>query len=167
MNSGTERRRALPEAQHGLVFEVRSAAIWIQMRLGVQAALCARPEDLEACNPKTELGKVVRGLVMEAGKGRSTALKTLLRFLEYVEDQEIAAAQRMMPDIAWDWSMDGVWLTKADFSAESEEAAAAATPQGARVMAKSEVPPTRQQRRYLARIAEKEAARNAPPPLAA
>lgn len=154
-------------SQHGLVFEVRSAAIWIQMRLGVQAALCARPEDIENCKPRTELGRVVRGLVIEAGKGRSTALKTLLRFLEYVEDEEIEAAQRMLPDIEWDWSADGVWLTRAEASAETHETTRPAPPPSPRAAAKDEVPLSRQQRRYLARLQEKEQAGPAQVPRAA
>lgn len=148
---------------YGLVFEVRSAAIWTQMRLGVQAALCTSPEDIENCKPRTELGRIVRGLVIEAGKGRSTALKTLLRFLEDVEDEEIDAVQRMLPDIEWDWSMDGVWLTRAEGPAEIRESAS----QSPRPITEDEAPLSRQQRRYLARLHEKGETRAAQVPRAA
>ena len=155
----------LKPAIKGLVFEVRSAAIWVQMRLGVQAALCAKPEDVENCKPKTELGKVVRGLVVEACKGRSTAMKTLLRFLEYVEDEEIAALQRTLPDIEWDWTPDGVWLTKPE-AVEEEQVGEGEGRLGARAkrprpssFTTEELSMSRQQRRYLARLHEKKTAR--------
>jgi hypothetical protein len=150
--------------RQGRVLEVRSAAIWIQVRLGVQVALRAKPEDVENCKPKTELGKVVRGLVMEAAKGRATAMKNLMRFLDYVEDEEIEASQRLLPGVEWDWSPDGVWLTKAEPSGEAH--ATHAAPQSSRA-AKDEAPLSRQQRRYLARLQEKEEARAGQIPKAA
>ena len=160
MNKGKD-----SSGRKGLVFELRSAAIWIQIRLGVQAALCAKPEDVENCKPRTELGKVVRGMVVEAAKGRATAMKNLMRFLEYVEDKEVEASQRLLPGVEWDWSADGVWLTRPEPSGEAPTTATAV--QSPYVAARDEAPISRQQRRYLARLQEKEAARAGELPKAA
>jgi len=149
----------------GQVFEIRSAAIWIQIRMGVQAALCAKPEDVENCTPRTELGKVVRGMVIEAAKGRPTALKNLMRFLEYVEDEEVEASQRLLPGVEWDWSPDGVWLTKAEPPGEAHATTTAV--QSPHATEKDKAPLSRQQRRYLARLQEKEEARAGQIPKAA
>ena len=153
--------------------ELRSAAVWAQLRVGVHAALGCRVEVLDNCTPRTVLGRIVRSLVMDAGNGRSTAVKTLMRIIDShrndPEDKGSDASAFLHAGIAWDWSENGKWLTVPEATPDESKSAAEATPAVPRPnQAACETQPlSRQQRRYLARLHAKENARTGPLPQAA
>jgi hypothetical protein len=80
------------------------------LRDGIEAALCADPGVSANCNPRTVLGLIVRGLVLEAGKGKMTAVKMIMQFVDW--DGEDAEPQEISGEAHWDWSADRVWLTR-------------------------------------------------------
>ena len=62
---------------------------------------------------------------MEAAKGKITALKTLLHFMEADESgDDRAAAEGVLPETVGDWSLDGVWLTMPEAEAGKPTTAA-------------------------------------------
>jgi hypothetical protein len=86
---------------------------------GLEAALRADPKVLEKCNPKTGAGLFVRGLVLEAGKGRTTSIRTLMSLIDWEPDKN-QEAEEIVDETGWDWNADGVWQTLPD--AEAAEA---------------------------------------------
>src|SRR2546423_7486531 len=74
---------------------------------GLEAALRADPEVMTNCKPKTCAGGIVRALVLGAGKGKMTALKTLMSLLDWEAEEEGEEPQEHSDEPRWDWS-DGV-----------------------------------------------------------
>jgi len=98
---------------------------------GVEAALRADPDMLERCNPKTGAGRYVRALVLEAGKGKMTAMKTVLSLLDWEPDEDdFEASQAISDGTRWDWSADGVWETMPEAKATEEYVADDRWPDG-------------------------------------
>jgi hypothetical protein len=90
------------------------------LKEGLEAALRANPEVLEKCKPRTGVGLFVRGLVLEAGKGKTTSLRTLMSLVEWESNEEDGQDD---PDGSlWDWSPDGVWETMPEAEPEQGEA---------------------------------------------
>lgn len=75
---------------------------------GLEAALRADPEVLEKCKPKTGLGGIIRGLVLEAGKTKTTPLKQVMSLLDWEEDEN---PSECVDETEWDWSPEGEWET--------------------------------------------------------
>jgi hypothetical protein len=100
------------------------------LKEGLEAALRADPEVLEKCKPKTGAGALVRGLVLEAAKGKMTAFKELMRIVDREPDaEESEDVQGISDEPRWDWGADGVWRTLPEAGAgeapDSEEDSAA------------------------------------------
>jgi dipeptidyl aminopeptidase/acylaminoacyl peptidase len=86
---------------------------------GVEVALRTDPDVLERCKPKTGAGRYARAMVLEAGKGKMTAMKTVLSLLDWEPDEnDPQTSEEMFHDTDWDWSPDGVWLTMPEVEPE-------------------------------------------------
>ena len=90
----------------------KQRALRTVMREGVLAALRADGDVLEACKPRTALGRLVRGLVLEAIEGKAASLRVVMSFVNEEETaQEGEEAEDMPDELQWDWSPEGVWRT--------------------------------------------------------
>src|SRR5579871_4553496 len=92
------------------------------MKEGLEAALRASPERLERCKPKTNLGAFVRGIVLEACKGKATPMKQVMTLLDWPGPKE-EEGEEIPDDTEWDWTEDGVWETRPEAAPEPEEEA--------------------------------------------
>jgi hypothetical protein len=82
------------------------------LREGLEAALRADPQVLENCTPKTGYGRIVRGLVLEAGNAKTTPLKTLMSLIDWEPPAGgDTSSEEVLDDGPWDWNADGVWET--------------------------------------------------------
>jgi hypothetical protein len=88
------------------------------LKEGLEAALRANLELLEKCKPKTGLGGIIRGMVVEASKSKTTPLRQVMALLEWegVED-----ASEFVDETDWDWSPEGVWETMPEEEPERGE----------------------------------------------
>jgi hypothetical protein len=91
------------------------------LKEGLEAALRADAEVLENCKPKTVMGRLVRGMVLEAAKCKATPLKTVMSLLDR-EPDEGGEGQEIFDEPRWDWSREGVWETMPEAAPESEPA---------------------------------------------
>jgi hypothetical protein len=91
------------------------------LKEGLEAALRADADVLENCKPKTVMGRLVRGMVLEAAKCKATPLKTVMSLLDREAD-EGAEDQEIFDEPRWDWSPDGVWETMPEAEPERGEA---------------------------------------------
>ena len=107
------------------------------LKEGLEAALRADPEMLEKCKPKTGLGGIIRGLVLEAGKTKTTPLKLVMSLLAWDEDEN---PNECVDETEWDWSPEGVWETMPEEEPEPVEEA--------------EGPATKELRRRIDRLIE-------------
>ena len=93
------------------------------LKEGLEAALRADAEVMEKCMPKTVMGRLVRGMVLEAAKCKATPLKTVMSLLDW---EPVAGENQEAEDIAdepqWDWSPEGEWLTMPEAAPASEPA---------------------------------------------
>jgi len=112
-----------PKGQAGAKHETAvRRSIRTHLRDGIEAALRANAETLANCKPRTVLGLIVRGLVLEAGNGKMTALKLVLWLLDWnCENEATEAAPGNFELINPDWSTDGVWLAQPNAAAERAE----------------------------------------------
>ena len=110
------------------------------LKEGLEAALRADPEVLEKCKPKTGLGGIIRGLVLEAGKTKTTPLKLVMSLLAWEEDEN---PNECVDETEWDWSPEGVWTTLAEEEPESREP-----------VEEAEGPATKELRRRIDRLIE-------------
>jgi hypothetical protein len=112
--------RGKPDGKTGI--RTKRRKVRAILRDGVEAALRADAEVLENCKPKTPMGRIVRGLVLEAGKGRMTAFKALMSLVDSEPDApDSEDAQALADEPAWDWSADGVWETMPEAEAEKQD----------------------------------------------
>jgi hypothetical protein len=81
------------------------------LKEGLEAALRADPKVLEHCVPRTGAGLIVRGLVLEAGKGRTTSLKTLMSLIDWEPENGEADLAAIPDETQWDWNEEGIWET--------------------------------------------------------
>src|SRR5205814_5880533 len=95
---------------------------------GVPAAPSADPEVLANCTPRTGLGLRIRGMILEAGKGKIAALRMVMQFLDWKGD-ESPESRGISVEPEWDWSREGVWLTMPESEAEEDKADRATVPQ--------------------------------------
>jgi hypothetical protein len=94
------------------------------LKEGLEAALRADPQVLEKCTPKTNYGALVRGLVQEAVKGKTTPLRTLMSLIDWEPPQAGSeASEDVSDDGPWDWNADGVWETMPDPGPEPKDEA--------------------------------------------
>lgn len=121
--------RGKPDGKTGI--RTKRRKVRAILRDGVEAALRADAEVLENCKPKTPMGRIVRGLVLEAGKGRMTAFKALMSLVDSEPDApDSEDAQALADEPAWDWSADGVWETMPEAKATEEYVADDRWPDG-------------------------------------
>ena len=52
---------------------------------GIEAALRAEPGFLATTDTRTAMGRIIRELVLEAGRGKMTPLKVMLSLLDFEE----------------------------------------------------------------------------------
>ena len=90
------------------------------LREGLEAALRADPKVLETCAPKTGFGLIVRGLVLEAGRGRTSSLKTLMSLIDW-EPEEREENEEFAEEAFLDWNKDGMWLTMPEKEVEKPD----------------------------------------------
>ena len=76
------------------------------LKEGLEAALRANLEVLEKCKPKTGLGGIIRGMVLEAGKAKTTPLRQVMALLAWKDDED---ASEFVDETDWDWSPEGEW----------------------------------------------------------
>src|SRR5438445_6418223 len=115
--SNGQRHGAAKAATRKPGIRAKRRALRAILREGLEAALRADPEVLEKCKPRTGAGRVVRGLVLEAGKGKTTPLKTLMSLVDWEEGAE---SEEIVDETHWDWSPEGVWETMPEAEPESE-----------------------------------------------
>jgi hypothetical protein len=90
---------------------------------GLRAALRADPEVLEKCKPKTGYGLLVRGLLVEAAKGKTISLKTVMSLIDGEPDAgEDVESRETLDETRRDWSLDGEWQTVPEAAAAHDEA---------------------------------------------
>jgi|SRR5579871_2611934 len=111
-----------PKAKAGSGIRAKRRHSKAIMKEGLEAALRASPEVLEACKPKTNLGAFVRGMVLEACKAKATPMKQVMALLDWV-DPGADDPSEMIDDTEWDWNEDGVWETRPEAAPEPEEEA--------------------------------------------
>jgi hypothetical protein len=87
---------------------------------GLEAALRADPAVLEKCTPKTGAGLFVRGLVLEAGKGKTTSIRTLMSLVDWEPDEN---DEEILDETRWDWNAEGAWDTMPEAGPEESEPA--------------------------------------------
>jgi len=88
------------------------------LKEGLEAALRADADVLENCKPKTVMGRLVRGMVLEAAKCKATPLKTIMSLLDR-EPDEGGEDPEIFDEPRWDWSREGVWETMPDAAPET------------------------------------------------
>lgn len=90
-----------------------------QLRAGIEAALKANPRQLSECEPRTGMGLAIRGLVLEAGRGKMPAFRLMLDLLDWEEPEGASGARRetadeeLFPEPDWDWDSRRKWTTEA------------------------------------------------------
>ena len=88
------------------------------LKEGLEAALRASPEVLENCKPKTNYGRLIRGLILEAAKCKATPLKTVMALIDWNGEDD--GGEEMSDEAHRDWSPDGVWETMPEPEPASE-----------------------------------------------
>jgi len=78
------------------------------LKEGLEAARRANLEMLEKCKPKTGLGGIIRGMVVEAAKAKTTPLRQVMALLDWEDDED---GSEFVDETDWDWSPEGVWET--------------------------------------------------------
>jgi hypothetical protein len=105
------------KAQTGQGIRPRRRRTKAILKEGLEAALRASPEVLEKCKPKTNLGRIIVGMVLEAGKAKTTPLRQVMALLEWEDDED---AGEFVDETDWDWSPEGVWETMPESEPERE-----------------------------------------------
>lgn len=129
----------------------RRRPVRIHFRDGIEAALRADPEALTACKPRTQLGVVVRALVQEAGRGKTTAVRQMLALLDWEEPEAEATEVQMDAESAadtepqWDWDESGNW----NFAPRETPAESTADSTGAREPAAQRIRPYAAEEEYF------------------
>ena len=96
------------KAQNGMGIRPRRRRTKAILKEGLEAALRANLELLEKCKPKTGLGGIIRGMVVEASKAKTTPLRQVMALLDWKDDED---ASEFVDETDWDWSPEGVWKT--------------------------------------------------------
>ncbi len=86
-------------------------------RDGLEAALRADPELVATTKTRTLLGAVVKGLALEASRGKPEAIRVMMSLLGQTEPEANETRERTEPrcqglsgDLRrWDWSREGDW----------------------------------------------------------
>lgn len=93
----------------------RRRPLRLHLRNGIEAALRADPERLDESRTRTYMGRVVRSLVQEAGKGKTPSLKLMLALIDWedpdeqTDADEAAAIETRDDEPKWDWNEAGDW----------------------------------------------------------
>jgi hypothetical protein len=103
MNGGSAARAA----NGGSGIRLKRRRMKLDLKDGLEAALRANPEVLDTCKPKTCLGRLICGMVLEASKGKTTSLRQVMALLDWVPPEPTEEFRKE----AWDWNEDGVWET--------------------------------------------------------
>lgn len=91
----------------------KARSIQAHFREGLEAALRADPRLLAECEPKTGAGTVVRSLVLEAGQGKTPALKLMLQMLGFKESEAAdSESDESYFEPEWDWNAERRWVTE-------------------------------------------------------
>jgi hypothetical protein len=92
---------------------------------GIEAALRAEPYFLATTKTRTTLGWIIRELVLDAGRGKMTALKAMLSLLDWEEPEESGETQEILDEPQrdepqWEWTSEGVWEGRPESEEERE-----------------------------------------------
>lgn len=90
------------------------------LKEGLEAALRANPEVVENCKPKTFAGKLVRGMLIEAAKAKTTPLKQVMSLIDWEPENGDEDIAEIPDDTEWDWTEEGEWVTKPEAVAKAE-----------------------------------------------
>jgi len=115
------------------------------LKEGLEAALRVNPEVLEKCKPRTGLGGIIRGMVLEAGKQKTTPLRLVMSLLDWKDDED---ASEFVDETDWDWSPEGVWKTLPEAEPECDE------PERDEPVEEKEGPAKKELRRRIDRLIE-------------
>src|ERR1700733_15096885 len=93
----------------------------VVLKEGVEAAMRADCEVMETCKPKSIAGAFVRGLVLEAAKGKAISIRTVMSLVVWQPDAKESEDAADVAEEHLDWSDDGVWLTMPEAAPKPEE----------------------------------------------
>ena len=65
---------------------------------------------MENCTPRTFARKLVRGILIEAAKAKTTPLKEVMALIDWTPPPANGTTEDYVEE-TWDWSEDGVWET--------------------------------------------------------
>lgn len=126
-------RRETPAAVRRNGAPVQRPLRW-HIREGMEAALKSNPRKLAQAETRTGVGLMVRGLLLEAGRGTTAAVRLVLQFIDWkppkdegrkappgtVHEQGVIC--KFEPE--WEWDATGKWDTDREPEpAESKDAA--------------------------------------------
>ena len=91
------------------------------LKEGLEAALRANPEVVENCKPKTFAGALVRGMLIEAAKAKTTPLKEVMSLIDWEPENGEEDVAEIPDHTEWDWNEDGEWVTRPEPAAAKDE----------------------------------------------
>ena len=109
---------AAKEAKGGAGIAKKRRHMRAILKEGLEAALRANPEVVENCTPRTFAGKLVRGMLIEAAKAKTTPLKEVMSLIDWQPPPGEATEDYVVE--TWDWSEDGVWETMPEEAPKTE-----------------------------------------------